>query len=43
MMILLEQLPAWVWLVPALPLFAVIVNGARVLLGRNAAWLRRVR
>ena len=34
MMILLEQLPAWVWLVPALPLFAVIVNGARVLLGR---------
>jgi len=32
-MALLEHLPAWVWLVPALPLLAVIVNAARVLLG----------
>lgn len=32
-MALLEQLSAWVWLVPALPLLAVIINAARVLLG----------
>jgi formate hydrogenlyase subunit 3/multisubunit Na+/H+ antiporter MnhD subunit len=31
---LLLHLPDWVWLVPGLPLLAVVINGARVLLGR---------
>lgn len=31
---LFAHLHDWVWLVPALPLFAVVINGARVLLGR---------
>ena len=31
---LLARLPDWVWLVPVLPLLAVIANAARVLLGR---------
>uniref|UniRef100_Q47IK8 NADH-Ubiquinone oxidoreductase (Complex I), chain 5/L, N-terminal:NADH/Ubiquinone/plastoquinone (Complex I) n=1 Tax=Dechloromonas aromatica (strain RCB) TaxID=159087 RepID=Q47IK8_DECAR len=30
---LLNHLPNWVWLVPALPLLVVVINGARVLLG----------
>jgi NADH:ubiquinone oxidoreductase subunit 5 (subunit L)/multisubunit Na+/H+ antiporter MnhA subunit len=34
MMALLIHLPDWVWLVPGLPLLAVVINGARVLLGR---------
>lgn len=33
MMSLLIRLPDWVWLVPVLPLLAVIVTGIRVLLG----------
>src|SRR5574343_48140 len=31
---LFAHLHDWVWLVPALPLFVVVINGARVLLGR---------
>ena len=31
---LIAHLADWVWLVPALPLFALIVIGSRVLLGR---------
>jgi NADH:ubiquinone oxidoreductase subunit 5 (subunit L)/multisubunit Na+/H+ antiporter MnhA subunit len=31
---LLVHLPDWIWLVPVLPLLAVVINGARVLLGR---------
>ncbi|MBP5986998.1 MAG: hypothetical protein KA538_07410 [Azonexus sp.] len=34
MMALLIHLPDWVWLVPGLPLLAVVINGSRVLLGR---------
>lgn len=34
MIALLTRLPDWVWLVPTLPLIAVIINGGRVLLGR---------
>lgn len=34
MMSLLRALPDWVWLVPALPLLAVVINGGRVLFGR---------
>lgn len=30
---LLNHLPNWVWLVPALPLLVVVINGVRVLLG----------
>ncbi|PKO37008.1 MAG: hypothetical protein CVU33_15380 [Betaproteobacteria bacterium HGW-Betaproteobacteria-6] len=33
MMVLLETLPNWIWLVPVLPLVAVVINAARVLLG----------
>ncbi len=33
-MILLERLADWVWLVPVLPLCAVVINSVRVLLGR---------
>lgn len=32
-MLLLAQLSAWIWLVPALPLLAVVINAVRVLLG----------
>ena len=32
---LLRPLPEVVWLVPLLPLLALIINGARVLLGRG--------
>jgi hypothetical protein len=34
MIYLLAHLADWVWLVPALPLFALIFIGSRVLLGR---------
>jgi len=34
MIVLLRHLPDWVWLVPSLPLLAVALTGARVLLGR---------
>lgn len=33
MMVLLANLPSWIWLVPVLPLVAVVINAARVLLG----------
>jgi len=34
MIALFAHLPAWIWLVPALHLFALVINGSRVLLGR---------